>query len=62
MNAPAHAFPLPQSETSKLEIVTEEIRHQPVHKKVKDFVRTNLGACILFAAAAGFLVGAKLSR
>jgi len=57
MNTPTHAFPLPQTETAKLETVTHELRCQPTHNKLADYVRANRWQWVLIVALLGVLTG-----
>jgi hypothetical protein len=57
MNAPSHTFPLPKAETTKLETVTAELRHETACSKLTDDVRTNPWHYLLIVALLGVLVG-----
>jgi len=58
MNAASHTFPLPEPETHKLEVLTEELRNQHGNKTPGDVVRTNTWQAVL----AGFAVGLAIYR
>jgi ElaB/YqjD/DUF883 family membrane-anchored ribosome-binding protein len=63
MNTPTHTFPLPEAETTKLEIVTDELRHETPRSKITDCVQTNPWHCVLIVALFGVLFGLwSLSR
>ena len=60
MDAPAHTFSLPEAETHKLESVTEELRRQPLPKKLHDFVRANAWPSVWAAFGLGVIVGVAI--
>jgi hypothetical protein len=62
MAIPDHTFPLPTAETSKLDEVTDKLRHQPAYDKFKDFVRTNPWPCLFLALALGAVAGKLLRK
>ena len=53
-----HTFPLPEPETHKLEVLTEELREQPVSQKRNDIARGTTWQSVL----AGFTVGLAIYR
>jgi hypothetical protein len=54
MDAAVHTFPLPEPETHKLEVLTEELRHQPSYEKRNETTWQ--------LVVAGFAVGLAIYR
>ena len=62
MNGVEHTFPLPETVAEKLDKVEDELKHQPLALKARDFVRANPWQVITASALAGLLIGMSLRR
>ena len=62
MDPIAHSFPLPEAESGKLAVITEELSHQPLALKFNDTVRANPWQSILCAFGFGLLLSLLFRR
>jgi hypothetical protein len=57
-----HTFPIAEPEASKLDRVTDQLRHQPLVEKAKDFLRSNPHSMFWPGLVVVAALGVKLLR